>query len=179
MWPHARSPSTRQPAGPDQHRAQRNTARSAFACAAVASTETTANIQHFRESLPGTACKGAQLCQLGLHHLLSCHCGSQCTASSAASPTVCGTAEHAWLALLAVRTCALVSLCMSDNRPQSALQPNLLNEANSKGASHIPSPQTGSTQTACTALLAVCSSAKCCQGPGATCTNLPCTAAGQ
>lgn len=44
-------------------------------------------------------------------------------------------------------TCALVSFCMSDSLPQSALQPNLLKEANSNGASQMPSPQIGSTHT--------------------------------
>lgn len=57
--------------------------------------------------------------------------------------------------LAASRTCALVSLCISDSRPQSALHPKRLNEANSKGASHVSSPQTGSTQTACTAQLSI------------------------
>jgi hypothetical protein len=47
------------------------------------------------------------------------------------------------------RTCALVRFCMYDSRPQSALHPNLLKDANSNGASHVPSPQMGSTHTVC------------------------------
>lgn len=105
-------------------------------------------LQHPSWPWPGRPQGGRLYCCKPPHHTISeaghgcCRWQSCAYALSPDHPRL--NMPHAF-----AHTCALVSRCMSDRRPQSALQPNLLNAANSKGASQVPSPQIGSTQTVC------------------------------